>query len=698
MKIDRVEILNFRGIRRALLADLGHMIVIAGQNGSGKSCVLDAIRLLKSVYGGYQANEWHHWMGEFQVNFQNSADLKTLMNDQSQELRIECHFSLHPDERKYVWDNSEELVRQTVWRTMFPDMYGWSSFYAAPLAAQLRNREPEIDKAVKEQLVILKKELEVDKIVGRFTISKDLKPMVSLSKALEVLFGVFRPSHIGVIDYHGPHRTYGREQLSGINLNLDALEQQRSQHALYNYGHKYANVKSEMAGSYIKELIAGSTGEAPGGHQSMAETLKELFRTFFPDKEFLGPQPTPQGNLTFPVKIGESSIHDLNELSAGEKEVLYGYLRLRSSAPKYSVILMDEPELHLNPRLIRGLPAFYHRHLGRALENQVWLITHSDALLREAVGQDGYSVFHMHGLSIKSSGDNNQAVQIIANDGLEKAVIDLVGDLAAYRPNAKLIIFEGENSQFDQRMTAALFPALAAGANLVSAGHKARVRGLHTILKEALDKGDIPMRIFSIVDADSDEGELNPIPDSNLSWDAYHIENYLIEESIILKILKDLQISKFSSEGDLVNELRNCARETLPELIRHRLRVIVNKEVISAISLSSDPKSPKISEDMFSALSRSSERISELIKSKLSIDRIREEEDRLRAEYENDLNDGKWKKKFRGRDILRIFVSRIGKVNYEVFRDLIVATMRDSGYQPAGMKRLVEAILEAKQV
>jgi AAA15 family ATPase/GTPase len=63
MKIENIEIKNFRGIKAATLPDLKNMVVIAGQNGSGKSCVLDAIRLLKSVYGGYQQNEWHHWIG-----------------------------------------------------------------------------------------------------------------------------------------------------------------------------------------------------------------------------------------------------------------------------------------------------------------------------------------------------------------------------------------------------------------------------------------------------------------------------------------------------------------------------------------------------------------------------------------------------------------------------------------------------------
>jgi len=58
MKIEALQIRNFRGIRDISLNDLGGMVIIAGQNGSEKSCIFDAIRLLKSIYGGYQANEW----------------------------------------------------------------------------------------------------------------------------------------------------------------------------------------------------------------------------------------------------------------------------------------------------------------------------------------------------------------------------------------------------------------------------------------------------------------------------------------------------------------------------------------------------------------------------------------------------------------------------------------------------------------
>ena len=482
---------------------------------------------------------------------------------------------------------------------------------------------------------------------------------------------------------------YGRETLQGINLNLDALEQQRSQHALYNYGNKYANVKSEMAGSYVKEILAGKASGRTVGQESLSGTLKELFRTFFPDKEFLGPVPTPEGNLLFPVKTGDGATHDLNELSAGEKEVLYGYLRLRNSAPKFSVILLDEPELHLNPRLIKGLPAFYHRHLGNALHNQIWLITHSDALLREAVGQEGYSVFHMQTATVAGS---EQAAPLLARGGLQKAVIDLVGDLASYRPGAKLIIFEGENSEFDLKMATTLFPALQ-NVNAVSAGSKQRVRGLHEILGVALEQGEVPMKIFSIVDPDGEKS--NPLLDRSFEWDVYHIENYLLEPKFISKVLSDFGVTSFSTEEDVYEALRDCARETMTGLVRQKLASDVNADLVGSIKTATDPNSLAVAPALANAIKRSAENFSQIVIGKFSLTQLTEMEQALRSDFEKALAADSWRKRFRGRDILKRFAAKVNKTNYEIFRDLVIARMKDSGFQPEGMRTVIEKILTA---
>src|SRR5207249_9621288 len=98
---------------------------------------------------------------------------------------------------------------------------------------------------------------------------------------------------------------------------------------LYNYANKYANLKSEMASAYIRHLLGKEANPELPTDDALTRTLKELFTTFFPGKEFLGPQPTQDGRLLFPVRLANGSEHDIDDLSYGEKEELTGYHSLQ---------------------------------------------------------------------------------------------------------------------------------------------------------------------------------------------------------------------------------------------------------------------------------------------------------------------------------------------------------------------------------
>jgi predicted ATPase len=697
MKIDNLSVRNFRGIREVDLNDLGNMIIIAGQNGSGKSCIFDAIRLLKSVYGGYQQNEWQQWMGEFQIQLSNrSSDFSSMFNDATRELRISCDFRLSNDERTYISINADQLLSDYVWRTILPEAFEWGGFRMAMFAAQFRQRQPEALERVAKLRPDLISDLAKDVVRGECFIPVGGLPQIVDSVALSVIFSTFNPRNIGVIDYHGAQRHYNREFVTGINLNLDTVQQQRSQSSLYNYGAKYNNVKSEMASSYLRELLSEKAGSEAKQQDTLTDTLKELFTSFFPEKEFLGPQPTPDGALSFPVRTIGGNTHDLDELSAGEKEIIYGYLRIRNSAPKNSIILLDEPELHLNPRLIRGLPQFYQKNLGEALSNQMWLVTHSDALLREVVGRDKYNVFHMLPCA-NVAAKQGQLRPLLATADLELALVDLVGDLASYRPGGKVVIFEGGgDSDFDQRVAASLFPELQEQANLISGSNKTRVRALHETLMRASQMGQLPFQFFAVTDNDSEISTAGEPSINRYSWDVYHIENYFLEPKYIARVLAALTINNLPNEEEIADDLRECARETMPQLLRHELSERTNNALVGAINLGTDPSKGDIAGELRAAVERSLERLVNVGANEFALAELRIFESDLRTKFEGSLADGSWRRIFRGRDILRKFAGkRARSISYEVFRNLILSQMKDDGFQPKGMKEVVESILNA---
>ena len=587
MKIVNLLVENFRAIERAELTDLEDMIVIAGPNGCGKSCVLDSIRFFKSVYGGYQPNEWQQWLGEFQINFQrNPHQMASLLRDRSKPSVICADVELAKDEISFIKARLRGMLEELVWKTVVPGLNDpWLRARGA-LAGELRAHKPTVDAKVGELMPIVLGQLENALQTGRLEIGPNGDARTSTNILLELLFSSFYPKHIGVIDYHGSHRDYGREELEGINLNLDQTEDKFRTSSLYNYGQKYTNIKSEMAAEYVRQaLLERIGGTVTAQAKNLSETLQELFKIFFPGKEFLGPIPTEDGNLSFPVRIEGGATHDINDLSSGEREVLFGYLRLRNSAPRHSVILLDEPELHLNPALIRGLPQFYHRNLGLELNNQIWLVTHSDAFLREAVGDAGLRVFHMQYATVSDLTDN-QVHEIQPGEEVEAIILELVGDLAAYRPGAKVGFFEGENSEFDLKMVARLFPEIDKKVNFVAGGNRTRVEMLHRTLDRSVRAGNIPVKIYSVVDRDSDL-ETKPVGEfqRHYSWDVYHIENYLLDSRFVFEALKQLGIyhDEIDSPGSVEGHLRQIAAGQIGRLVSHKVRAQVGKELVERI-------------------------------------------------------------------------------------------------------------------
>ena len=627
------------------------------------------------------------------------SQMTSLLRDRTRSSIIEAKITLADEERKYIEHHSGQMLTELAWNTVVPNPQSWSRSSNA-LATELRAYEPHVKEMVQTLYPKIVDQLNHREISGKIEIHLDGHVTVWESVMLELIFSSFHPTHIGVIDYHGPHRNYAREALGGINLNLEQEEEKLRTTSLYNAANKYSNIKSEMAAEYVKqylrERVSTSEHNRGGDSKLLTHTLQELFKTFFPNKTFDGPVPTYDGNLEFPVQVGDGSAHDINDLSSGEKEILFGYLRLTSSAPKYSVILLDEPELHLNPALVRGLPQFYYKHVGKALENQIWLVTHSDAFLREAIGHDDLQVFHMQYAQSKAC-TTSQMHELQPGEEIQSIILELVGNLATYSPNEKVVFFEGEDSEFDLHMVSRLFPTVENDLNPVSGGNKFRVEMLHKTLERSAQASNIPVRIYSVVDSDTGrDGDSTIDNRRHFAWDVYHIENYLLEPKYIDSALGSLGIAHgdLSSLGKIDLSLKSIAESQIGKLASHEIRVVMNSMLINELNLNTNPTSEDIGGDLHRAANTSVLRISDQLATNLEVDRIRDKVDAVRCALREALKTDEWKKRFRGRDILKIFAGKYVKgMQYRYFRNLIITQMVNSGYQPAGMKTILDKII-----
>jgi len=146
----------------------------------------------------------------------------------------------------------------------------------------------------------------------------------------------------------------------------------------------------------------------------------------------------------------------------------------------------------------------------------------------------------------------------------------------------------------------------------------------------------------------------------------------------------------------LESKFTEAARKVVPAVLIQKMRTFVNSHLVGCIDLGFPPESLTIGKELFGAASRSAERTARLIEGELSEAKLIEAEQSFRTEIEGSFADGTWRKKLPGRDILKQLTAIVGSpVGYEVLRNLIVSRMVQEGYQPEGMKMVIDQISSA---
>ena len=321
MKLNHVLIKNFKGVREVEFSmdtvhASGRLTALLGDNGSGKTSILQAIALTLSMATRRTRDlasfSWHGFLPE-----RVSSLGRTLIE---LEIAFEPEEITLTDELFEAWQESLSSDRRQLMKIVPPSLH---------TEVKLRFEQGRVDSPQGFEAV--------NQFLGRYYVRalRDTRPDLK-----------DRLSKLGDIFWFDQHRNLGSliADDGGLREGWQAGVEQ------------------------LREYLVGWWGfhTTPGRQgKDFIPSLEKLFETVFPGTRFVGLMPragstTPRANEFYFLIDRDDRIYDLAEMSSGEQAVfplVYEFVRLDI---KRSIVLIDELELHLHPpeqqRLLAALP------------------------------------------------------------------------------------------------------------------------------------------------------------------------------------------------------------------------------------------------------------------------------------------------------------------------------------------------------
>jgi hypothetical protein len=270
---------------------------------------------------------------------------------------------------------------------------------------------------------------------------------------------------------------------------------------------------------------------------------------------------------------------------------------------------------------------------------------------------------------------------------VETAVIDLVGDLAAYRPHAKIVLVEGSGpTPFDVALIKRLFPELTERANFVAAGSRSETVRIAKRLQEIVEGSGLAGRVVTVTDRDLPEID----SDGTVAvWPVYEIENFLLEPSLLRRTLKALlREDPLRTDASTREVLKSVARNLVDGLALTRVQRILNEEFRRSMDIGG--KTESAVSDLSASAAASQHRITTLDVSEKRIEKLFQE---TRASFSRTIETDQFLEDFPGKRLLSGFAGKHG-LNADVFRNVLLDQAQQIKFRPERLERLLCELLD----
>lgn len=560
MHIKSIKIQNFRALEDIFVEFDSKVNVIVGPNAAGKTTVLEAVRLVKGLLAPRTPNEASQViqsLGLASPHLPNQLRVKAIARDDQKPVVIGCNFSLGQSELTTLVPAVDTIATSMVESQVgqaFAAPGALISFLSSPQGKQMFD-------AAKEQIQKALVKVQTTKccyLELTLTSNSGARSTGDVNEMQMVAYLERRlPPYKTSFTYFPADRALpaGEQpvQLGGPDA-AQQLESYNSQPAT-----KFNRLKNTI-------FSAAILGEDSGTGNTLQSQFESIFKGILKGRKLVSLGVNEIGFLSVMIQDSENGrVFDLDGMSSGEKGLILTFLLIARSVAEDGLVLLDEPELHLNPAVCKDLLAYLVAEYVVPRNLQVLICSHSPEILAGAFDNDYCSLYHLM--------SSTNLTKVRAQDELTlAAALKRLGASESENLLYKGVIFvEGPD---DVALLEAGFPTLLRRYKLKFATGRKEIEKSIRDLQSAEKTIASSASTYFIFDKDDTPTSLissNSV--KVLQWDRRCLENYLIDLDVVSDLLMDQEVTKkpFTNTGEVSQLLRKLAFQQLDELAARKV-------------------------------------------------------------------------------------------------------------------------------
>lgn len=535
MRLIHTRAQNFRALEDVTF-DLSEPIsVVVGPNASGKTTVLQAIRLARAILAprtGGEAQQVLMSLGAIPSSGGQQIAPETIARDPRKPIEIDSTYELTDIELAAIVDSVPRLatsIVQAQFGQTFSNAANTAALFSSPMGQEaLQKITVRLNEALKTVSATKRCRLnlvidpEAARIVGNYDVEQAFVQFLEQTQPpYKTLFSYFPADR--ALPAVEPPFALGQ---GDVNAQLETYNSQPQT--------KYNRLRNAVFAGYLR-------GEP------LDNEFEKIFKRLLNGRRFKELGLNQQGTLAITIEdMAAGHEFDVDSMSSGEKGLILTFLIIAQTMGSGGIFLLDEPELHLNPAATRKLLTFLAEEYVAPNDLQAIICSHSPEILADAFERSDCALFRIKSSTIvekirkRDFNEVNDALQALGTSTVDSLLYD--ADLFVEGPD-------------DVRILQVGFMDLLNRINVRGLGGRAEVEKQIQLLQEEEQKGRLDHTIFFVFDHDNRASTLNSSEKVRvMQWKRYCIENYLLDFEVIADTLREPEIADASvrlSPGEL---------------------------------------------------------------------------------------------------------------------------------------------------